>query len=635
MKVFISYTHDTSDHRDRIAALAHQLRRDGLDVRLDQWVRGMPAEGWPKWMEDEISSAAFILLVCTEAYAARYAGAGDPADGRGARWETSLIRDILYDDGRRITQFVPLLTKNSTLEDIPLPLRHRATHYQLDDYYAILNRLKGESSVELTRRRHTARISDSPTIGFGGAEDGLVARSIRDAYRRIDQRVETLTQEQYKVIEELHGRSRALISGNPGSGKTLVAAEKAIRLADAGVKTLFLCHNPLLADWVREITGSARVDVYDFEDYIDCLAPDPDGAKRAWTEYSQPRSDQIRAALERLQHEEAPYQAVIVDEGQDFADDWWPVVEASTPDGNTSIRYVFFDDQQVLLPYRLNLPAAGWPLSLSRNCRNAGKIYRVMRRLAPNSPLPDQELQELGHVRAFHQPRLRDALHEALAWCAELEALEGLAAVLGGSASFEQSLLANGPFEYGDRVDWWSEVESNLWALAERIPVDENVALALERLALTRRAVPSDTDVAEVSAVANAIQAADPGVGGSKRVRVRVQRAAKGRDPRGFAPSWHWDTMRAYRTGSWVAQVATPKTVDFSPHNRAHDTIPVYSVGEIKGLERQAILLVMQGDAPKFTNQLFVGVSRARAVLAVVADDHTYAALPGRLRMSG
>jgi hypothetical protein len=55
---------------------------------------------------------------------------------------------------------------------------------------------------------------------------------------------------------------------------------------------------------------------------------------------------------------------------------------------------------------------------------------------------------------------------------------------------------------------------------------------------------------------------------------------------------------------------------------------------EIKGLERTAVLLVMQGDAPQFVHQLFVGVSRPRAVLALVDDARMFAALPPRLLSS-
>jgi SEFIR domain len=301
-KVFISYTHDSPDHKERIGWLADRLRCDEVDVRIDQAVRDTPAEGWPKWMEDEITSADYILLVCTETYGARYRGEGDPADGRGSRWETSLIRDILYKDPASISRFVPLLPRNATTEDIPFPLRHRATHFQIDDYYWLLKHLTDEDTMRRAAwRREPGGDPESPREGVGSDGTAKFSASIRDAYRRIDERVEVLTHEQYGVISFLQGRSRALVSGNPGSGKTLVAAQKAILLAEAGVATLFVCHNLLLAHWVRELTHEAPVDVYDVEELVQRLATESPERTSTWTEYSQPRSDQIAIALQRLE----------------------------------------------------------------------------------------------------------------------------------------------------------------------------------------------------------------------------------------------------------------------------------------------------------------------------------------------
>lgn len=61
---------------------------------------------------------------------------------------------------------------------------------------------------------------------------------------------------------------RVRISGSAGSGKTLVAAEKAIRLSDAGLLTLFVCHNPLLASHVRMLCTGSGVRVVAFEEWV-------------------------------------------------------------------------------------------------------------------------------------------------------------------------------------------------------------------------------------------------------------------------------------------------------------------------------------------------------------------------------
>ncbi|WP_309729655.1 SEFIR domain-containing protein [Chamaesiphon sp. OTE_75_metabat_556] len=43
LKVFISYSHDSQTHEDRVLALADQLRDDGIDCNIDQYQQS-PAE---------------------------------------------------------------------------------------------------------------------------------------------------------------------------------------------------------------------------------------------------------------------------------------------------------------------------------------------------------------------------------------------------------------------------------------------------------------------------------------------------------------------------------------------------------------------------------------------------------------
>jgi hypothetical protein len=91
--------------------------------------------------------------------------------------------------------------------------------------------------------------------------------------------------------------------------------------------------------------------------------------------------------------------------------------------------------------------------------------------------------------------------------------------------------------------------------------------------------------------------------------------------------------LDALRSGAWADAVASPATASFTPHiTAAGSDIPVYSIGEIKGLERDCVLLVLQGDPPQISHELFVGVSRARSVLVVALEAHTAALLPRRLQ---
>src|SRR5687767_1819513 len=94
-KVFISYSHDSRDHEDRVLGLADRLRKDGVDALIDQYVPA-PPDGWPIWMDVEIQRADFVLLVCTDVYLRRVERREEPGKGRGVLWETKLIYTHLY-----------------------------------------------------------------------------------------------------------------------------------------------------------------------------------------------------------------------------------------------------------------------------------------------------------------------------------------------------------------------------------------------------------------------------------------------------------------------------------------------------------------------------------------------------------
>ena len=85
-KLFISYSHDSPEHEDRVRALADRLRADGIDAHIDQYSPA-PPEGWPMWMDEQIRTADFVLLVCTETYSQRVERREQPGKERGVLWE--------------------------------------------------------------------------------------------------------------------------------------------------------------------------------------------------------------------------------------------------------------------------------------------------------------------------------------------------------------------------------------------------------------------------------------------------------------------------------------------------------------------------------------------------------------------
>lgn len=129
-RVFLSYSHDSPEHTERVLAFADRLRAEGVDAHLDQYEEA-PPEGWPLWMERQVEAADFVLVVCTETYLRRFRQEARAGEGRGVKWEGAILRQELYEAEGRNERFVPVLLDSAPAEHIPQPLRG-VTHYRLD-----------------------------------------------------------------------------------------------------------------------------------------------------------------------------------------------------------------------------------------------------------------------------------------------------------------------------------------------------------------------------------------------------------------------------------------------------------------------------------------------------------------------
>ena len=149
-KVFVSYSHDSEEHRERALGLAQRLRADGFDTMIDRYVEGTPADGWPRWMLDQIERADYILIVCTQTYYLRFRGQEAPGVGKGVDWEGAIITNELYDQKSISRRFVPILFDSKDRAYIPEPLRG-FTHYLLTngrDYTDLTDYLANVAGIQ-------------------------------------------------------------------------------------------------------------------------------------------------------------------------------------------------------------------------------------------------------------------------------------------------------------------------------------------------------------------------------------------------------------------------------------------------------------------------------------------------------
>lgn len=145
INVFISYSHDSDAHRERVLDLSNRLRADRIDCWIDQY-EPAPAEGWPHKMDRGIREADFVLMACTETYLKRLQLEEEEGKGLGVAWEGSLIYNTLYRECTLNSKFIPILFTSDDKPYIPTILFGNS-HYDLSlprGYEHLYRHLRGE-----------------------------------------------------------------------------------------------------------------------------------------------------------------------------------------------------------------------------------------------------------------------------------------------------------------------------------------------------------------------------------------------------------------------------------------------------------------------------------------------------------
>lgn len=183
-----------------------------------------------------------------------------------------------------------------------------------------------------------------------------------------------LLKEQEGLLNYLVEQKSAVINGAAGTGKTMIAVEKATRHAVNGERVLFLCYNVMLRDYL---------DSEYHHEMIDYMTIDKFACKIGKTEEPNYQITEERV-LDMYISGAFPYRHVIVDEGQDFGRE--EIEEANLlqtihdavidNDEVEGTFYVFYDRLQLIQASRIPkyISEADCKLTLYKNCRNTENI---------------------------------------------------------------------------------------------------------------------------------------------------------------------------------------------------------------------------------------------------------------------
>ena len=220
---------------------------------------------------------------------------------------------------------------------------------------------------------------------------------VRDLVAIADDRqalADRLTMEQANLLNVTRLLNRVEIRGGAGSGKTVLAMRQAKDLASgrgggARQRVGVVCYSYGLAEYLRRellvgSRGKRPAFVGTFEDLGRSWGVPITGDRqdsRFWEMELPARMAEAALSLD----DGARFDAIIIDEAQDFADDWWTPLLNSLRDEQVGGLYAYSDENQRVFARFGRPPVAMVPLLLDHNLRNTRQIGESFVPLAPTS----------------------------------------------------------------------------------------------------------------------------------------------------------------------------------------------------------------------------------------------------------
>ncbi|MBD5785052.1 NERD domain-containing protein [Cellulosimicrobium terreum] len=204
-------------------------------------------------------------------------------------------------------------------------------------------------------------------------------------------RLEQMTRDQARVLDALSAVRRMRVVGGAGAGKTWLALEQARRRARAGERVALLCYSRGLGRYLERVTQTWPP--RDRPAYVGLFhdLPLSWGAERGADDDPDYWERRLPLELGRLAGERAPtelFDAVVVDEAQDFGDLWWPSLLQCLREPDTGGLSVFLDDAQRVFPRAAEVPLQLVPITLRENLRSTKQIAQVFGALSPEQITP-------------------------------------------------------------------------------------------------------------------------------------------------------------------------------------------------------------------------------------------------------
>ena len=185
--------------------------------------------------------------------------------------------------------------------------------------------------------------------------------------------IEKLTRQQFAALRGIFEFPRVAVNGPAGSGKTLLAIWRLQVLLEAGKQALYVCFNKNLAEMLRQRHPDLSLAIASVDKLFSTMCP----GLRPHADVSKYFREVLPAeALDAAAaySQEAKYDAIIVDEGQDFSEFQLYALDELLRKGESS-WLIFTDQRQDLFQMRSgDAFGAEVVFKLYHNCRNTQQV---------------------------------------------------------------------------------------------------------------------------------------------------------------------------------------------------------------------------------------------------------------------
>ena len=114
VSIFVSYSWDSTEHKNHVQSFVEQLRKDDFEVYVDQDMN--LGEEITRFMENGVVKCDRVLMICTPKYK-------EKADKRkgGVGYESRICTSEVYQNNE--SKFIPVLFKGTIRDSFPVWIR--------------------------------------------------------------------------------------------------------------------------------------------------------------------------------------------------------------------------------------------------------------------------------------------------------------------------------------------------------------------------------------------------------------------------------------------------------------------------------------------------------------------------------